>query len=139
MLYRINLPKSVGWYVTLGLLLSLSVSYSDDFVASVTVTNRTAHYLHVIINDHSFSYLAPGGSIRTSVTTHTATIQAVYSPGQGLSGKFVGNYSTATIDSRGNDTFSCYNGHDTCTSTTESRTTTTPKPVSVEIFAVQMR
>jgi hypothetical protein len=139
MFYRINLPKSSAWYVTLGLLLTLSVSYSDDFVAPVTVTNRTAYYLHVNINKDSFSYLAPGGAIHTSVSTHSATIQAVYSPGQEVSGKFAGNYSTATVNSYGDGALSCRNGQNSCSSTTESRTTTTPNPVAVEIFPALMR
>ena len=131
MFCRTICPKSLAWYVILGLLFSLSVSYSGNFVVPVTVTNRTAHYLHVTINDKSFTYIAPENSIRTEVATDGVNIKAVYSPGQERDGTFSGSYPTSRTD---NSSVSCSNDNGSCDSTTESRETRTPMPVNVNIF-----
>jgi hypothetical protein len=133
-------PKSFAWYVTLGLLFSLSVSYSDDFVVPVTVTNRTAHYLHLSINDESFTFVAPGSAVQTEVTTDGVTIHAVYAPGQNVSGKFTQSYPTVRRQSVSPGSTSCSNGSSTCTSTsTGPSEVRTPLPVQVEIRPSDLR
>jgi hypothetical protein len=126
--------------VTLGLLFSLSVSYSDDFVVPVTVTNRTAHYLHVLINDKSFTFLAPESAIQTEVTTDGVTVHAVYAPGQNVSGTFTRSYPTVRRESIPSGSSSCSNGSSTCTSTsTGPSEVRTPLPVQVEIRPGDLR
>ncbi len=123
-------------------LLSLSVSYSEDFTAPVTVANRTPHYLHVTVNGKSFTYLAPGNSVREQIEAHAVTIHVVYSPGQGKSGSFTGNYPTADIRYTPEHTTSSCSGNDnsTCTQTTQpAQTHITPIPVQVEILPDNLR
>jgi hypothetical protein len=132
-------PKSCAWFVTLGLLLSLSVSYSDDFVVPVTVTNRTAHYLHVTVNDKSFTYIAPAGSIRAEVETDGVIIKAVYSPGQNKTGAFSASYPTSRTSYGNEGDFSCHSNDSHCSSSTESRESRTPLPVDVTIFPHHLR
>jgi hypothetical protein len=136
---RIVFPKSLAWYVTLGLLASLSVSYSDDISVSVTVINRTEYYLHVTINGKAYTNLAPENSINTEVSTATVSISAFYSPAQGQSGSFSKSYPTVARENyRSSGQTSCRssNSHNSCTSTTEPETGTriTSLPVRVEIF-----
>jgi len=128
-------PRVFTWYVTLGALFSLSVSYSADITVPVTVTNRTAHYLHVLINKQSFTYVAPGIAVRTEVKTDGVIIQAVYSPGQGRPGAFEENYPTTRTET--SDGTSC-NSDGSCEST-GPQTTTTPVPVQVELFPQNLR
>jgi len=132
-------PKSFAWYVMLGLLFSLSVSYSDDFVVPVTVTNRTAHYLHLSINDKSFTFVAPGSAVQTEVTTDGVAIHAVYAPGQRISGKFTQSYPTIRRQSIPSSSSSCHNGNDSCEQTTAPSEVRTPLPVQVEIRPGDLR
>ena len=134
---RIIFPKSFAWYVTLSLLASLSISYSEDIAVSVTVTNRTAYYLHVTINGKAYTNLAPENSINTEVNTATVSIGAFYSPAQGRSGSFSNSYPTVSRENyRNSGQTSCSNGHNSCKSTTgpETGTRITSLPVRVEIF-----
>jgi len=126
---QIIFPKSFAWQVTLGVLFSLSISYSEDITVPVTVTNRTAHYLHVKVNDRSFTYVASGGAIRTEVKTDGVTIEAVYSPGQGKFGVFSKDYATRTTASG-----SC--GSSSCSTTGPG---TTPLAVDVAISPTDLR
>ncbi len=129
----------IFFFSLMGLLFSLSVSYSDNFVVPVTVTNGTAHYLHVIINDKSFTFVAPGSVIQMEVTTDGVTIQAVYSPAQGESGTFTQSYPTVRRESIPPSSSSCSGGDNTCTQTTESGEVRTPLPVQVEIRPSDLR
>jgi len=65
---------------------SYVVSYEDDEV-TVTITNRTSRYLHVLINNAAFLYVAPGGHALTETPFSTAYVEVFYSPGQGVSGR----------------------------------------------------
>ncbi len=136
-------PKSTAWYVTLGLLFSLSVSYSDDVLVPVTVTNRTQHYLHLTLNDKSFTYVSPGTTVQTEVKTGAVTIQAVYAPGQGKSGAFTASHPTSRTEYTPEHTsYSCSenNNSSSCKETTSPATTTTiPLPVHVDIFPENLR
>lgn len=138
---QIIFPKSLAWYVTLSMLFSLSISYSDDISVPATVTNRTWHYLHVTMNDKSFTYIAPGNSAQMEVKTGSVTINAVYSPGQGQSGAFTGSYPTIrTEHTPPRTTYSCTDDASSCSQTTEpGETRTTPLPVQVEIFPEKLR
>jgi len=129
-------PKSFAWYVTLGLLVSLSVSYSEDINVAVTVANRTAYYLHVTINGKAYTNIAPENSVNEEVNTATVSISAFYSPAQGRSGSFSKSYPTVSRENyRRSGQTSCNNGRSSCTSTApETGTRITSLPVRVEIF-----
>ena len=118
------------------LLTSVDFSYSDEGRAPVKVTNRTEHFLHVSVNDRTFTYLAPNGSIQTKVDTEAVTIYATYSPGQEMSGVFTESYSTVEHKKYSGGNFSCSNKKSGCSSKnstgpSESRITV---PVNVSIF-----
>ena len=138
-----SFPKSKAWYVALGLLFSLSVSYSEDILVPVTVTNRTPHYLHLMLNDKSFTYVSPGTIVQMEVKTSAVTIQAVYAPGQGKSGAFTASHPTSRIEHTPESTsYSCSESENSssCKETTRPATTTTiPLPVHVEIFPEDLR
>ncbi|NUO78803.1 hypothetical protein HUU05_01900 [candidate division KSB1 bacterium] len=135
--------KNKAWYVTLGLLLSLSVSYSDDILVPVTVTNRTSHYLHLTLNDKSFTYVSPGTTVQTEVETSGVTIRAVYAPGQGRSGAFHETHSTTRTEYRSpGSSYSCSSNDNSTSckeSTSPSTTTTIPTSVHVDIFPENLR
>ncbi len=130
-------PKSLAWYVMLGLLAWLSVSRSEDINVAVTVTNRTEYYLHITINGKAYTNLAPENSINTEVNTATVSIGAFYSPAQGQSGSFSKSYPTISRENyRSSGQASCNNGRNSCKSSTgpETGTRITSLPVKVEIF-----
>src|SRR5512132_1288503 len=48
-----------------------------------TLCNRTRHYLHANVNNETFVYIAPGGSVSVGVAAPTSVYARVrYSPGQ---------------------------------------------------------
>lgn len=90
------------------------VSYEEDEV-TVTVTNATAHYLHVRINDESFLYVAPGASAQTETALMSASCEAFYSPGQGASGRATKELtSTSTTTNTGTWSNTCSNNSSGC-------------------------
>ncbi len=134
-----NFTREASRLILASLLLSLSVSLSSDFSAPVTVTNRTPLYLHLSINDNTFTYISPHTSIRTEVQTASVIIEAIYSPGQNASGAFSRSYPTSVTTTVENGGTTCNDNRNYCTSTMESTSTTTPLPVLVEIFADSLR
>ena len=52
----------------------------------VKITNKTGHYIHVLINNRSFLYIAPDDYIRASFPVRELQVKAFYSPGQDVSG-----------------------------------------------------
>jgi hypothetical protein len=71
--------------VLLVFLLRYVVSFASDQVGT-TVLNHTPRYLHVVINNKPFLYVAPGSSVETE-SGLTAFVEVFYSPGQGISGR----------------------------------------------------
>lgn len=76
------------------LLVLLAINIVTVVIASdgssVTVTNRTEHYLHVFIDNQPFLYVAPNHSVTYATeTTYSMLVRAVYAPGQGISGSVV--------------------------------------------------
>ena len=115
------------------LLYSLSVSFGNDFLVPVTVTNRTTQYLHISINDESFTFVAPEGVVQREVSTDGVTIQAVYSPGQTQSGAFSRSYPTISREFTPSESSSCHSGSNSCEQSTAPKEVRTPLPVQVEI------
>jgi hypothetical protein len=84
------LPKlGRPWIVASVLLLLLPYALSiGDEEATVFVSNSTAYYIHVFVSGQPFLYVSPRGSIQTQVGAPTTVVlEAVYSPGQGISGR----------------------------------------------------
>jgi hypothetical protein len=71
------------------------VSYEDGGV-TVTISNGTSHYLHVLIDNQSYVYVAPGASAQTETGRFTVYVEAYYSPGQGVSGRAVRELSSVS-------------------------------------------
>jgi hypothetical protein len=68
------------------LLAPLTISYSDESV-TLTVNNKTGHYLHIIIDDDPYLYVQPENNIIYESDKYVELdIKAFYSPGQGISG-----------------------------------------------------
>jgi hypothetical protein len=94
------------WFVAFVLLFLLPYALSiGDEEASVFVSNSTAHYLHVFVKGQPFLYVSPGGSIQTQVGAPTTVVlEAVYSPGQGISGR---SMDTVTISLYRKTVYTC--------------------------------
>lgn len=77
------------FYLLLGYLvfmLPLSVSFGDD-KASLQVINRTAYFVHLIVNGEAILYIGPGNTATRDSETSTFDVKAFYAPGQGVSGR----------------------------------------------------
>jgi hypothetical protein len=75
-----------------------------------TLSNRTRYYLHAHVNNETFVYIAPGGSVIVEVTAPTSVNARVrYSPGQAVKGA-----GERTVDI--NETVTTSQGGSTCTS-----------------------
>jgi len=108
------------------------VSYENDNV-TVTVTNRTSRYLHVLIDNSSFLYVAPGGHAQTETPRSTAFVEVFYSPGQGISGRGSRELTSEThYTSSGGYSCSSSNNDSGCKydDTTSSESTHTRTPMS---------
>ncbi len=86
-----------------------------------TLTNRTRYFLHAKINNETFVYIEPDGSVIAEVTAPTSVYATVrYSPGQAVKGS-----GERTVDIQANSSSSggsttCSendSGNDTCSST----------------------
>ena len=114
--------RALVLFTIIAILLPYTVSLGDE-EASMTVVNGTTHYIHVIMNNKPFLYIAPNRSARHVTDGPTNVIVEVfYSPGQGISG-------------RATDTFLI--GHSTkestCTGSSTCATRVREGPVSWEI------
>lgn len=70
----------------LSVLVPYTVSYGE-MEGNFTLVNVTQHYLHVLINNKSYSYIAPGRTIVHEVSASTQiNVEVSYSPGQGIRG-----------------------------------------------------
>ncbi len=71
--------------------------------SSVAVMNNTVHYLHVIVDDTTFPYLAPGEATRRVPLDiyQTVRITAYYSPGEPVSGSYSFEYTAGGSTSGG--------------------------------------
>ncbi len=76
------------WVLAIVFILSpymFSIANTDT---TFTLSNRTHYYLHAIINNQSFVYIAPGGSVTVNITAPTSLdAQVRYSPGQTAKGQ----------------------------------------------------
>lgn len=119
------------------------VSY-DDGAVSVTISNRTRHFLHVSINNLTFAYVAPGGNAYTEITVSTAFVEVFYSPGQGIHGRAVKELTSTTTHTYDRDYDSGCNenqsggGCDTYQSTSVE-TGVTRSPVSWAVTADELQ
>jgi hypothetical protein len=74
--------------ICLILIIPLTLGYSGDEQASVTVVNKTEYYLHVIIDGESYLYVSPDmGVTRSSDPKGEFSVDAFYSPGQGITAR----------------------------------------------------
>jgi len=74
------------WTFVVVLFASGYVVSIENSEVTVTIHNRTRHYLHVLINNQPYLYVAPGGSALTETGLTTVFVEVFYSPGQGISG-----------------------------------------------------
>lgn len=84
---KILFPKSCLPLVFLILMLPLTITYGDE-EASLTVVNKTEHYLHIIIEGQPHLYVSPERGVTYATDpTPNFIVDVFYSPGQGVSGR----------------------------------------------------
>jgi len=125
------------WTFVIVLFASGYVISVEDTDVTVTIHNRTRHYLHVLINNQPYLYVAPGGSALTETGLSTVFVEVFYSPGQGVSGgatKELTSVTTTTYSSK--RSHDCSNsGSNDCSdySTTSVATGYTRSPMSWDV------
>jgi hypothetical protein len=91
-----------------------------------TLTNRTRYYLHANVNNETFVYIVPGGSVIVDVAAPTTVFASVrYSPGQEIKGvgERIVDIAESVTNSEGASTCSSDSqGGSTCSSTGPSTT-----------------
>jgi hypothetical protein len=79
--------QKIIWVIVISCFMtSYVVSYEEDGV-TITISNLTRYYLHVMIDNSSHLYVAPGGVVQTETQLSSAFVEVFYSPGQGVSGR----------------------------------------------------
>jgi hypothetical protein len=70
------------------IMIPLTVGYGDEEEASITVVNKTEHFLHIIVDGDPYLYVTPDMGITHSTSPKGEfSVTALYSPGQGITGK----------------------------------------------------
>ena len=111
-------------------LLSYVITFASDQV-DVTVLNHTQQYLHVVINNEPFLYVAPGGVVQTQ-SGLTAFVEVFYSPGQSISGSGQKEL-TSTVTEGVIQSTSCSDERNDCENSTGS--TRSESPLSWTVIA----
>ena len=81
------LPRSLIKIILIGFVLLFAVRIVPGQSYWVKITNKTDHYIHVLINDRSFLYIAPDDYIRASFAVRELEVKVIYSPAQSVSGQ----------------------------------------------------
>jgi len=66
-------------------IIPLNISLGED-QATLTVINKTEHFMHMYVNGAPHLYVAPLHKVRVASGSLTFTVTAFYAPGQGVSG-----------------------------------------------------
>ncbi len=91
-----------------------------------TLRNRTHYYLHAIIDNQSYVYIAPGGSVTVNVTAPTSVdAQVRYSPGQTAKGEGERTIDVSETVTQSHGAYTCFGDGYAC-SPNEPMTTATP-------------
>ena len=68
-------------------VVTIAVGSEDS---SLTVANKTEHYLHIIIDNTQFLYVAPDRAVTYTTNAKVSMlVEYFYAPGQGLSGSSI--------------------------------------------------
>jgi len=81
------LPRSLNKIILIIFMLFLAVRIGPGQSYWLKITNKTEHYIHVIVNNRSFLYVAPDDYIRGSFAVRELQVKVFYSPGQSISGR----------------------------------------------------
>jgi len=87
MSFKVTFQKFLIVLFFLLLLNIVVISVGDDAKSSLTVVNKTEHYLHVVVDEAPYLYVSPNKSItHTTEAKPTMVVDVFYSPGQEISG-----------------------------------------------------
>lgn len=118
--------RKVGVIVALLIVLwPYAVSFGDQGVA-FTLANRTQYYLHAVVNNTSYVYIAPGGVVTyQSDTFSNVVVEVTYSPGQSVKGRTSKTFEPVRQDTatRSNN---CSDNNGDCHSTTSFSSSVSP-------------
>lgn len=130
------------WTFVIVLFASGYVVSVGDGNVTVTIHNGTRHYLHVLINNQPYLYVAPGGSALTETGLTTVFVEVFYSPGQGISGgatRELTSITTTTYSRR--ESNDCSNsGSNDCSESSSTLVATgyTRSPMSWDVSAYDL-
>jgi hypothetical protein len=86
---RISMRGTFLLLLSLLVVNVISVTLAGD-ESTVTVSNRTEHYLHVFVDTEQFLYVAPDRSVTyTTPAKPSVLVTVLYAPGQGVQGSVV--------------------------------------------------
>ena len=111
-----------------------SIAASAD--TTFSLINHTRYYLHASLNNQTFVYIAPGGSVALDVKAPTSVYAKVrYSPGQTVkgTGERTVDIQATTTSTEGASDCNNTNQANTCNST-EPTSTTTANPARWDVL-----
>jgi hypothetical protein len=136
------LLRKILWTVVIVCFSSAYVVSFEDGEVPVTISNGTRHYLHMLINNQPYLYVAPGGSASLGVMWSTVHVEVLYSPGQGISGRAVRDLTSVTTTTySGGESRSCHNNskNDCSVNHSDTRTSqTTRSPMSWRVVPQEL-
>jgi len=134
---RAAIRRRAGFLLLLAvLLIPPTVSIGSDGV-SVRLVNQTRYYLHMIVDNQPFLYIAPGGWVAHQSNDLSAGVKVFYSPGQGVSGSMDRIVSSAMVQSSTADCRSDCNKTNSCV--TENSSSSLVNPVILYITPDSLR
>ncbi len=124
-----------------GTLWPYMFSLAGGTDTSFSLNNHTRYYLHANINNQTFVYIAPGGTVVVDIKAPASVYAKVrYSPGQNIQG--VGertvDVQTTTTSTEGSSTCNSDNHESTC-NTTDPTSTTTASPARWDVLPTDLK
>lgn len=124
---RLRYRGCVTLVAVIGVLWPYMFSIAGSTETTFSLNNGTRYYLHANINNQTFVYIAPGGTVAMVVKAPASVYARVrYSPGQTVRGAGERTVDIQTTTTSTEGTCSSTDGDgSTCTSTEPTSTTTT--------------
>lgn len=137
---RMRLRGCATLVAVIGVLWPYMFSIAGSVETTFSLTNRTRYYLHANVNNETFVYISPGGTIVVNVKAPASIYARVrYSPGQTVkgAGERTVDIQSTTTSTEGSSTCTDSGEDNTCSST-EPTSTTTASPARWDVLPADL-
>ena len=114
MSFKLTFPKFI-FVVIFFLILNIITISLGDSESSLTVVNKTEHYLHIYIDGENYLYVSPERSATHAMKAKPSVeVVVLYSPGQGITGSVTKTIDVPYTDASSSCSCDEETGHSSC-------------------------